>query len=231
MKQSGLCDNDMTWGEVKLAALRHIYSNEGATLAKDDGNTDYINAMPDFANEGLMILATVGKPIKKSWQIVISADVTEAQTGAGVLTLPVTVGSRYKIPLKGYITDFRALIPAEIYLEQDGAYGQTDDWTLEGDGVFVISGETAGTWTLWYAAYPATVTAATAETVKLGLSPEAEALLPLYIAYMCYKDDDLSMATQFHNDFEDGLTKLQFSASREPAGGAMGRVKNTSGWW
>ena len=220
----------MTWGEIKLAALQHIYSNEGAALTKDDGNTDYLNAMPAFANEGLQILASVGKPVKKSYQIVISSSVTEEQKGDGVLTLPVT-NARYKINLSDYITDLRALIPSEIYLEQDGEYGATDDWSLEGDNVFLIAGACEGTWTLWYEAYPVTVTAATPEAQKMGLSREAEALLPLYIAYMCYKDDDLSMATQFHNDFEDGLTKLQYAASREPSGGTMGKVKNTTGWW
>ena len=36
----------MTWGEVKLAALQRIFSNDGTALNKDDSNEEYLNAMP-----------------------------------------------------------------------------------------------------------------------------------------------------------------------------------------
>lgn len=31
----------MTWGDVKLAALQTMYSNEGAVLTEDDINREY----------------------------------------------------------------------------------------------------------------------------------------------------------------------------------------------
>lgn len=52
----------MTWGDVKLAALQTMYSNEGAVLTEDDINREYINAMPAKANEALQQIASVGRP-------------------------------------------------------------------------------------------------------------------------------------------------------------------------
>ena len=48
----------MTWGDVKLAALQTMYSNEGAVLTEDDINREYINAMPAKANEALQQIAS-----------------------------------------------------------------------------------------------------------------------------------------------------------------------------
>lgn len=50
----------MTWGDVKLAALQTMFSNEGEVLTPDDINQDYINAMPAKANEALQQVASVG---------------------------------------------------------------------------------------------------------------------------------------------------------------------------
>ena len=54
----------MNWGEVKLAALQRIFSNDGASLNRDDSNEEYLNAMPAVANEALTILTGVGR----SWR-------------------------------------------------------------------------------------------------------------------------------------------------------------------
>lgn len=78
----------MTWGDVKLAALQTMYSNEGAALTEDDINREYINAMPAKANEALQQIASVGRPILKSWQIEIDADTDEPVVTAEKLILP-----------------------------------------------------------------------------------------------------------------------------------------------
>ena len=54
----------MTWGELKLAVLQRIFSNDGASLNKDDSNEEYLNAMPAVANEALTILTGVGIPLR-----------------------------------------------------------------------------------------------------------------------------------------------------------------------
>ena len=92
----------MTWGDVKLAALQTMYSNEGAVLTEDDINREYINAMPAKANEALQQIASVGRPILKSWQIEIDADTDEPVVTAEKLILPKTK-DLYKIPLQDYL--------------------------------------------------------------------------------------------------------------------------------
>ena len=48
----------------------------------------------------------------------------------------------------------------------------------------------------------------TKDDYKLTISEDACALIPLYIASQLYKDDDISQATAYRNEFEVGLTDL-----------------------
>ena len=48
----------------------------------------------------------------------------------------------------------------------------------------------------------------TLETYELTLPEDACVLIPLYIASQLYKDDDISQATAYRNEFEVGLTDL-----------------------
>ena len=162
----------MTWGDVKLAALQTMYSNEGAVLTEDDINREYINAMPAKANEALQQIASVGRPILKSWQIEVDADTDEPVVTAEKLILPKTK-DLYKIPLQDYLPRFRSLNSSEVMFADGTAYGTAEDWSMEGDDVFVIPGSVVGTYTLWYKAYPQTVTADTPES----LADEALSLL------------------------------------------------------
>lgn len=45
-------------------------------------------------------------------------------------------------------------------------------------------------------------------TYELTLPEDACVLIPLYIASQLYKDDDISQATAYRNEFEVGLTDL-----------------------
>lgn len=48
----------------------------------------------------------------------------------------------------------------------------------------------------------------TKDDYKLTISEDACVLIPLYIASQLYKDDDISQATAYRNEFEVGLTDL-----------------------
>lgn len=48
----------------------------------------------------------------------------------------------------------------------------------------------------------------TLPTYELTLPEDACVLIPLYIASQLYKDDDISQATAYRNEFEVGLTDL-----------------------
>ncbi len=218
----------MTWSELKLLTLQLMFSNETAVLTEDDSNQEYLNAMPGVANAGISII-TAFLPVRGKFVIEISAEVTEAVTGTQSLTLPVNAAVAYQIDLKDYCPDFRCIDADEIYLDRDGAHGHMTDWRVENGSVLVLDGGTAETVTIWYEAYPEKLTAQTAADANLNLPREAAELLPLYMAGELYKDDDLSMAAQYRNEFEDALQKLRDEAEKRPAG--SGNYQNTTGWW
>lgn len=51
----------------------------------------------------------------------------------------------------------------------------------------------------------------TKDDYKLTISEDACVLIPLYIASQLYKDDDISQATAYRNEFEVGLQKLYYN--------------------
>ncbi len=219
----------MKWKECKLIALQTMFSNEGADINVDDVNQDYINAMPGKANEAMLQITTVGRPILKTFRITLTPGAAVTKRGTE-LTLP-TVDRNYRITLTDYCPRFRCIERSQLMLETADGYGRARDWDLEGDDVLVLPGDTAGTYTVWYAAYPVKITASTADDTELELTEEAAALVPLYMAAELYKEDELAMATMFRNEFEDGLVKLQMSYKEQPKGGTACKVKNTTGWW
>ena len=60
-----------TWYDIKLATLQKMFSSNGTTIQVDSSTKEYIESMPQAANEGLQLLATAGKFILKSQQIVV----------------------------------------------------------------------------------------------------------------------------------------------------------------
>lgn len=217
----------MTWGECKLRALQTMFSNEGAEINVDDSNQDYVYAMPGKAMEAMHQLATVGRPILKQFAIRIALG-AEEETTERELTLPAAE-VRYKLTLTEYLPRFRAV--DRLMLDSSGVYDEAEEWDLEGDDVLVLPGNIAGTYTLWYAAYPQTITSSTADSEELDLPAEVAALVPLYIAAELYKEDELAMATVFRNEFEDGMEKLRRAYAESNRRSRSGYVKNTTGWW
>jgi hypothetical protein len=58
-----------TWKDIKLATLQKMFSSNGQTIQADTSTQEYINSMPQAANEGLQLLATAGKFIIKKYVI------------------------------------------------------------------------------------------------------------------------------------------------------------------
>lgn len=50
-----------TWGDIKLFTLQKMFSANGQTIKADSSTTEYINGMPQVANEALELLSTTGK--------------------------------------------------------------------------------------------------------------------------------------------------------------------------
>lgn len=218
----------MTWAEIKLKTLQLMFSNETAELTEDDGNTEYINAMPGVCNDALSTV-TAMIPVRGKFTLVLSADAAEAVEEDGKLTLPVNPGAAYQVELKDYCPDFRALDADEIYQDIDGTHRRMTEYSVENESIFVVSGAAAETVTIYYLRYATLLTSTTDGAAELNVPREIAELLPLYMASQLYKDDDLSMAVQYRNEFEDALQKLQSSHRQRPTG--SGSYRNTTGWW
>lgn len=219
----------MTWGEVKLIALQTMFSNEGQALSVDDINQEYLYAMPGKANEAMQQIAAVGRPILKEWHVKIAEGADEAATET-LLTLPAAE-KRYKIHLSFYLPRFRCIDRGQVMLDDGNIYDVAEDWSMEGDDVLVIPGNVEGEYTVWYRAYPQTITADTPDTEEIDMTPDAAALIPLYIAAELYKEDELAMATVLRNEYEDGLQKLQAAWQSSTVGLRAEAAQNTTGWW
>lgn len=213
----------MKWGEAKLICLQTMYANEGVTILQDDSTEEYLNAMPGKANEAMMQLSLVGRPLLKEAKIAVGVeDESAAEVPEG--------GATYRVNLKEYIPDFRAL--HQLMLDSHGIYGDAEDYRMVGDDVLVLPGDVVGAYTVIYKAYPTPVSRDTADETVLDVHEECASLVPIYMAAELYKDDDLALATVLRNEYEDGLQKIRAAWAESGGGGyAVAMRRNTTGWW
>ena len=114
-----------------------------------------------------------------------------------------------------------------IYFEGDVTrYIKTDEVYQEGDKVLVLDRDIPGNYIIYYNALPVTITYETEDDYELPLDREVAAILPLYMASQIFKEDDISIATQYRNEFEVAFERLQ---NAQPNGKAE-RVVSESGW-
>lgn len=125
------------------------------------------------------------------------------------------------------VDDFHTI--NSIYFEGDISntrYIKTDEVFQEGDKVLALDREIAGDYIVYYNALPPTITSGTEDDYELPLDKEVAALLPLYMASQLYKEDDISIATQYRNEFEVAFERL---SSVVPNGKAE-ELTSESGW-
>lgn len=118
---------------------------------------------------------------------------------------------RQKYNLNELIEDFYKIISVE-YEENSEKGMYISNYDLEGDNVFVVDTEMKGNFIITYQAYPDKISASTRDDYRFNLPAEMILLLPLYISSELYKDDDISLATAYRNQFEAGLESLDGNA-------------------
>ena len=175
----------MIWGDIKLFTLQKIFAVQNDIIVENTSTLPYLKSMPQVANEALQILSTAGKYIIKSHEI------EQDGTDTGLVK---------KYDFMSLVTDFYSF--REIYLDDGVEYRKTTDYMTEGKGIMVLLSSKIGTWTVYYNAYPQQITKDTLDTLELALDPEIAVLLPLYMASQLYKDDDVSLAAGWRNEFE-----------------------------
>ena len=204
----------MTWGEIKTIALQKMFAYGGDDPLAQDLAEPYLPAMPHAANEGLSLLATAGRFIQR--RLVMAAD-------------GETPGNMLRCDLREAAPDFYALDPEQIYLSSPAGHAPADTAQTEGESILWLPAVPGGEYIVYYYAYPAPLSEDTPDDQALSLPPEAEVLLPLYMASQLYKDDDPALATLYRQEFDVGLETLRRSAPRLRAGGRA--FRSVTGWW
>ena len=122
-------------------------------------------------------------------------------------------------PYSEYVRyDLRELAPDYYMVDPEGIIYEgnrevsrhmaTSDWFEEGYNILLLKRNMPGNYKIYYKAYPQEITLTTPNDTELVLYPEVAALLPLYMASQVGKEDDLSLATVYRNEFEVAFERL-----------------------
>ena len=162
--------------------------------------TAYLKTIPALLNDALNILATAGK------YIVRATDITQYGTETGV--------QRYDLSV--LCQDFYSLTGRECYFtDSEGNYEPASNYRVEAGKYIVVSGDTEGTWTVYYNAYPQYITQSITDDTVLYLDPEIYAILPLYIEGKLRLISDEDYASMILNEFEGKRDELMALSRRD----------------
>lgn len=116
-----------TWGQIKYAALQKMFSITGSatTIPTDSSTMEYVNAMPQAANEALQLLSTSGKFIVKEFQYVntkyenlLGKDTFKAYRVVNdSLTFSINGALSYYFQIKGRPTSCKLFVGAQEVID------------------------------------------------------------------------------------------------------------------
>lgn len=159
----------MTWQEIKLATLQKMFSSDGTTIdANDDAISEYLNAMPQAANEALQMLATAGRYIRKS------------------TTIEKNKGETFALDMTSELKDFYRIGTLEVYsLDDNGVPTEYNGAAFMAGKYMKFPEDAEGIFEIFYDAKPTAITLNTPDDTKINLPDDAVVLLPLYMATSC----------------------------------------------
>lgn len=182
----------MTWYDVKLATLQKMFASDGTDISTpDEATKEYINAMPQAANEVVEMLCTAGRYLRKSY------------------TIDKTAGEALSVNLQRDVPEFWRAEPLDVYKLVNNIPLPTGGVQIVGGKYLVFDKELDGEFELFYDAKPETFTIATPDSQEIELPDDAAVLMPLYMASQLYKDDDITIATYYRNEFETAFERLK----------------------
>jgi len=212
-------NKDITWGDILISTCKKMFLNKDAIFVSDlpdlidDRNySTYLNMAPDVMNELILILNNrVLINIKK-----ITIDMKSAIYDSYINSND----PRY------YIFDIKSYL--ESLLEEgeqlDYLYTEVIQHTNvrkdnllfdEQDGVLYIDkrffNDNDSTLIFKYRVIPYIYTTDTPYSTLINLPYNICSIVPLYLASELYKDDDISLSTQYRNQFE---TELDFISTQ-----------------
>ena len=207
-------NKDYTWGDIVVATCRKMFLNKDAiTVADlpdliDDRNySTYINMAPDVMNELMVILNN---------RVLININ-------SMTLNLQDTLMEKYlENDLSAYVFDIHKYMEdneitnylyteviQHTYIKRDNLLFEEQDGKLYIDKRFIDRNSL--TLTIKYRIIPERFTTTTPWNTLIDLPYNICSIVPLYLASELYKDDDISLATSYRNQFE---TELDYISSQ-----------------
>lgn len=207
-------NKDYTWGDIVVATCRKMFLNKDAiTVADlpdliDDRNySTYINMAPDVMNELMVILNN---------RVLINIDsltINLKDIDLEQYIYEDYTGFVFDIYTYMHDNDIDNYLYTEViqhtYIKRDNLLFEEQDGKLYIDKRFMNLDSL--TLTIKYRIIPERFTTSTPWTTIIDLPYNICAIVPLYLASELYKDDDISLATAYRNQFE---TELDYISSQ-----------------
>ncbi len=178
----------MKWGEVQIEALKKMFLNKDKLeiskleeYKQDKKYKTYLFAMPQACNEAINYLLDNGIPFIQSYEI--ERDETTN-----------------KYALEELIDNFKCI--AEIVCDEPIRYRTI------GNNILVIDNWKSAPITVFYESYIDDITDKTPANFEIEINKQLAKLIPLYIAGELYKDDDISLATVYMNEFMTNVSSI-----------------------
>lgn len=188
----------MTWGEIQILSLQKMFLNNQAisvddleTLKTDKKYAIYLNAMPATANEGIRIILSRGV------SYAVDAVIDETNYDKELSNEKFNV-----INLEDTFTDYDSIKSVMVDFED------FNDYVIKLNKYLLLPKNIDGSIIVSYKTEPKQLTTSTGSNYKINLPIRLLSILPLYIASELYKDDDISLATIYRNQFEAELAGL-----------------------
>lgn len=212
-------NKDITWGDILISTCRKMFLNKDAILVSDlpdlvdDRNyATYLNMAPDVMNELIVILNN--RVLINIKRLVI--DMKDASYADYINSNDYNY---YIFDIKSYLTSLLEEGEQLDYLYTE-VIQHTDirkDNLLfdEQDGILYIDkrffNDSDSNLIFKYRVIPYIYTNTTPYDTIINLPYNICSIVPLYLASELYKDDDISLSTQYRNQFE---TELDYISSQ-----------------
>lgn len=178
----------MTWGEIQIESLKKMFLNN------DDLKVEKLNEYKDDKKYKTYLFA-MPQACNEAIEYICNLE--------PLVKSYELVVEKEKYDLSELIDDFKGV---ENVISNS-------KWEMESQNVLKVD-RNSGKITIYYEAYPELVSSTTLANKKIEISRECVRYIPLYIAGQLYKDDDLTLATMYMNEFVNNINLI------------TGRIKN-----
>ena len=223
----------MNYKELKIAVLQKMFSIDGNIPIEDDTTLTYLKSLPQAANEGIDLIVQDGRPVRSCTTIHQTAEIPAPEEQIeGEVYQPLKPNGVNRYDLQTLVPEFRRLDEENIWFEDpSGSYGKTRIFNLEAGRFLLLPADKAGVWRVYTICVPQMLAldTTTEDDFVIPLPKECCDILPLYIASQLYKDDDISMAMIWRNEFNVALESIAAQEARQSGG--SGSFESVTGWW